>query len=211
MRVYETFRSIQGETSTAGRPMFFIRTALCDLRCTWCDTAYAFEGGAEASVDELVGLAHASGLGAVTLTGGEPLLQPDAPELVQRLLDEGFDVQVETSGARDISPIDSRACRIVDMKCPGSGEGNSFLASNTDALTARDEVKFVIAHRDDFEWARSQILELDLPRRCNVLFSPAWGLCSPRDLAAWILDDGLDVRLGIQIHKVIWEPDTRGV
>ena len=211
MRIHEVFASIQGETSGAGVPTLFIRTTGCNLRCVWCDTSDAFEGGAERSVEELVAEARRSGLENVTLTGGEPLLQGDAPELVGRLLDAGLDVQVETNGSLDVSCLDRRARRIVDLKPPGSGEEATFLESNLAQLSNRDEVKMVLTSRADYDWARARIASLNLTERAQVLLAPAWGQLDPKLLARWILDARLPVRLCLQIHKLIWGPDARGV
>ncbi|MAE71715.1 MAG: 7-carboxy-7-deazaguanine synthase QueE [Gemmatimonadetes bacterium] len=211
MRVHEVFASIQGETSRAGLPTFFIRTTGCNLRCAWCDTTEAFEGGEERSVEELVAKARSSGLENVTLTGGEPLLQSDAPKLVEQLLDAGLDVQIETNGSLDISPLDRRASRIIDMKPPGSGEETAFLESNLEELSSRDEVKMVLRDRADYEWAIERIGSLRLAEPTKVLLAPAWGELDPKALARWILDDRLPVRLNLQIHKTIWGGDARGV
>lgn len=211
MRIFEIFESVQGETSRSGLPMLFIRTSACNLRCTWCDTTHAYHGGVEHSVAELVERAEQSGLRHVTLTGGEPLLQPDAPELLRLLLDRDFDVQIETNGSISIKGLDPRVRRIVDMKPPASGEAHRFLASNLDELTQNDELKFVLFDRSDYEWARDRVRRLSLESRCPVLFSPAWDQLAPADLVAWILEDRLPVRLNLQLHKIIWGPHVQGV
>lgn len=211
MRVFEIFSSIQGETTRTGLPMLFIRTAGCNLRCRWCDTQYAYEGGTEYSVEDLVARVEASGLHHVTLTGGEPLLQPDAPELVRALIDRSLEVQVETGGSLDIGVIDPRARRIVDIKAPGSGIESPWNAVNSTRLTAHDEIKIVVVDEDDYRWSRRFLDRERLWDRCPILLSPAWGLCDPADLAGWILRDRLPVRLNLQIHKYIWHPDRRGV
>ncbi len=211
MRVHEVFASIQGETSRAGLPTLFIRTTGCNLRCRWCDTTEAYEGGEERSVAELVAEALESGLENVTLTGGEPLLQSDAPDLVEQLLDAGLDVQIETNGSLDISCLDRRASRIVDLKPPGSGEETAFLESNLEQLSERDEARMVLRDRADYEWGVARIRSLRLSERAKVSLAPAWGELDPKLLARWILDDRLPVRLDLQIHKTIWGGDARGV
>ena len=223
LRVNETFHSIQGEGLRAGEPCFFIRLSGCPLRCAWCDTAYAFREGAPRSIGSLVDEARRVACPLVQVTGGEPLAQRGCLTLVRALCDAGFTVTIETSGALDISPLDARCVRIMDLKCPASGEAGRNLWSNIAHLTRRDEVKFVIADRGDYEWARERLHEHQLHERvAAVLMSAAWaqpagaeiagsaGLPA-RDLAAWILTDRLPVRLQSQLHKVIWDPATRGV
>ena len=223
LRIHETFHSIQGEGSRAGLPCFFIRLAGCPLRCHWCDTSYAFREGAPRPIASLLEEARRAACPLVQVTGGEPLAQKGCLTLVRRLCDAGFETTIETSGALDIALLDARCVRIMDLKCPGSGEVRRNLWSNIGHLTRRDEVKFVIADRADYEWARERVAEHGLATRVGcVLMSAAWpqaanaeirgaaGL-SARDLAAWILADGLPVRMQSQLHKVIWDPDTRGV
>ncbi|MFM7807140.1 MAG: radical SAM protein [Planctomycetota bacterium] len=223
LRVNETFHSIQGEGLRAGEPCFFIRLTGCPLRCAWCDTAYAFREGAPRSIESLIDEARSVGCPLVQVTGGEPLAQKGCLALVRALCDAGFTVTMETSGALDISPLDPRCVRIMDLKCPASGESNRNLWSNVAHLCRRDEVKFVIADRGDYEWAKARMMEHALVDRvAAVLMSAAWaqpkgaeiagsaGL-SARDLAAWILADGLRVRMQTQLHKIIWDPQTRGV
>jgi len=223
LRVNETFHSIQGEGLRAGEPCFFIRLSGCPLRCAWCDTAYAFREGAPRTIATLIDEARAVGCPLVQVTGGEPLAQKACLTLVRALCDAGFTVTMETSGALDISPLDPRCVRIMDLKCPASGESGRNLWSNLDHLTRRDEVKFVIADRGDYEWARERLAEHALASRvAAVLMSAAWAqpagaeiAGSPglpaRDLAAWILTDRLPVRMQSQLHKVIWDPAARGV
>ena len=217
LRVTEIFHSIQGESTWAGLPCTFVRLTGCPLRCVWCDTAYAFSGGERMSFDEILAEVRARGCGLVELTGGEPLAQAGALDLVDRLLQEGFTVLVETSGAIDIAPLDPRAHRIMDLKCPGSGEMERNLWSNLKHLTARDEVKFVIRDRADYEWARAVIAERGLADRIRrgslnaLLMSPVWAEVNLEEMAGWILEDGLPVRFQTQLHKHIWGPDAKGV
>jgi len=223
LRVNETFHSIQGEGLRAGEPCFFIRLSGCPLRCAWCDTAYAFREGAPRSIRSLVEEARKVGCPVVQVTGGEPLAQKGCLALVRALCDEGFTVTMETSGALDISPLDARCVRIMDLKCPASGEADRNLWSQYLQAVRRDEVKFVVADRADYEWARDRMAEHALVDRVGcVLMSAAWpqvgnteirgspGL-EPADLAAWILADRLPVRMQSQLHKVIWDPQARGV
>jgi 7-carboxy-7-deazaguanine synthase len=217
LRVTEIFHSIQGESTWAGLPCTFVRLTGCPLRCVWCDTEYAFHGGEKLALTEIVERVEGVGASLVEITGGEPLVQPGAFRLAARLMDKGFRVLVETSGAVDVSALDRRAHKIMDLKCPGSGEVEKNLWSNLDHLTARDEVKFVVKDRSDFEWARSVIRERRLDGAVvegslnALLISPVWGTMDPLELAHWILEDGLPVRLQLQLHKLIWEPGTRGV
>jgi len=216
LRITEIFHSIQGESSRAGLPCTFVRLTGCPLRCVWCDTEYAFHGGERMALDEIVARVESIGTPLVEVTGGEPLAHRPAFTLVRMLLDRGFTVLVETSGAIDISPLDPRAHRIMDLKCPGSGEMARNLWSNLEHLTAADEVKFVIADRADYDWATSVVLERLAPllqsgRLGAVLFSPVWDRLDLKDLAAWILADRLPVRYQIQMHKVIWGANVPGV
>ncbi len=217
LRITEIFHSIQGESTWSGLPCTFVRLTGCPLRCVWCDTEYAFHGGDRLTLDEIVAAVESIGTPLVEITGGEPLAHPNAYLLTERLLDGGFTVLVETSGAFDVAPLDPRAHRIMDLKCPGSGESGKNLWENLDHLTGRDEVKFVVLDRADYEWARDTISERGLDRRReegslgDLLMSPVWGTCDITDLASWILDDRLPVRLQTQLHKHIWEPDARGV
>jgi 7-carboxy-7-deazaguanine synthase len=222
MVITEIFRSIQGESTYAGLPCIFVRLTGCNLRCTWCDTAYAFHGGKKMSVDEVTERVNelAGGQSAIVeLTGGEPLLQPEAVPLAQRLLAASHTVLVETSGERPIDALPREVVKIVDVKCPDSGEGGTFRMENFDALDAKDEVKFVIASRRDYEFSREFTREHNLAQRVRqVLFSPVfvdpkgtWQGLDARLLAEWILEDRLPVRLGLQLHKFIWDPATQGV
>lgn len=225
MVITEIFKSIQGEGTRAGLPCIFIRLTGCNLRCTWCDTAYAFHGGTKYSVNEIVDKVHLlagdtlSATGLVEITGGEPLLQPETPELAQKLLAAGYTVMIETSGERFIGNLPRGVVKIVDVKCPDSGEPDTFNAANLDALGQDDEIKFVIASRRDYDFARNFTREHRLVERVReVLFSPVfpdpeghWPGLNARELVEWILADGLPVRLGLQLHKFVWDPATKGV
>jgi 7-carboxy-7-deazaguanine synthase len=210
--VNEIFFSIQGESTLAGRPCAFVRLTGCNLRCVWCDTHYAFHEGRRMTVGEIVEAVGALGGDLVEITGGEPLLQEGVYALMNELLARAMTVMIETSGALDIGRIDPRVIRVVDLKCPASGESARNLWSNIELLTRRDEVKFVLSDRADYEWAREMIRRHDLAARVNaVLMSCAFGRLEPARLAAWILADRLPVRLQLQAHKYIWPPDARGV
>lgn len=230
MIITEIFKSIQGEGTRAGLPCIFVRLTGCNLRCKWCDTAYAFYGGTKygldqviAKVDELAGVAEPSGgksaVRLVEITGGEPLLQRETPELALQLLDSGYTTMIETSGERFIGTLPREVIKIVDVKCPDSGEGGTFDMANLEALSGRDEVKFVVASRRDYEFAREFTREHKLNERVNqVLLSPvfpdaagAWSGLDARELVEWILADQLPVRLGLQLHKFVWDPATKGV
>ena len=217
LRVTEVFHSIQGEGTWAGLPCTFIRLTGCPLRCTWCDTEYAFHGGEKRTLDDLVEEVARIGTPLVELTGGEPLIHRNAFVLAERLLDAGCTVLVETSGAVDVAPLDPRAHKIMDLKAPGSGEASWNLWSNLDHLTARDEVKVVLKDRADYEWARDQVRLRGLDERLArgelraILFSPVWGELDFQALAEWILEDRLPVRYQLQLHKLIWGPNVPGV
>ena len=211
MRVTEIFHSIQGESSYAGQPCVFVRLTGCPLRCTWCDTDYAFYGGHECSIDETLAKVHTYGCRLVEVTGGEPLAQPESLPFMTRLCDADYTVLLETSGAVDIAPVDPRVHVILDVKCPGSGMTDHMHWPNLSQLTAKDEVKFVLADRADYDWAREILAQYDVDSRCPVLFSPVFGSLDVRLLAEWILTDRLPVRFQLQMHKYIWAPDMRGV
>lgn len=211
LTVNETFFSIQGEGTRAGQPCVFVRLTGCPLRCAWCDTAYAFHEGQRRSVDEVVRDIGRHPCRRVLVTGGEPLAQPAAFALVKRLLDDGWEVLVETSGHVSLDGLDRRAVTILDVKAPGSGETHRMEWGNLDLLATGDEVKFVLADRADYEWSRALVREKGLSARCVVLFSPVHGVLDPGDLGRWILDDGLDVRLQVQLHKYLWPGALRGV
>lgn len=225
MVITEIFKSIQGEGTRAGRPCIFVRLTGCNLRCTWCDTAYAFHGGTKCSLDDVVAqvneLAGESSprVSLVEITGGEPLLQPETPALAEKLLSSGYIVMIETSGERHVGVLPQEVIKIVDVKCPDSGEADTFNPANLESVDARDEIKFVISSRRDFEFARDFTARHQLTNRVGeVIFSPvfadpgsAWPWLDPRELAEWILAEGLPVRLGLQLHKFIWDPAMKGV
>jgi 7-carboxy-7-deazaguanine synthase len=209
--VNEVFLSIQGEGTRAGRPCVFVRLTGCPLRCVWCDTAYAFHEGRRRDVDDLVAEAESHPTRLVCVTGGEPLAQPEAFDLVKRLADRGFEVVVETSGHVSLERLDPRAVAVMDVKTPGSGEVSRMEWTNLDRLRPTDEAKLVLDGRGDYEWARDLVRERDLAARCTVLFSPVHGALDPGTLGRWILEDGLPVRLQVQLHKVLWPGVERGV
>jgi 7-carboxy-7-deazaguanine synthase len=211
MKVCEIFASIQGESSYAGVPCTFIRMSGCNLRCSYCDTVYAYEEGTELTEGEIMGKVHAIGLKTVEITGGEPLLQRGVLALTKRLLEHGFRVLMETNGSQDIRHVDRRAVLIPDVKTPGSGMANTFLMSNLGLLRPVDELKFVITGREDYEWSRNFAKEHSLTGKCTLLFSPAFGILDARDLSKWMIDDRLEARLNLQLHKYIYGPDVRGV
>jgi 7-carboxy-7-deazaguanine synthase len=213
LRVVEIYRSIQGESTYAGWPCVFVRLAGCDIRCGYCDEEHALsrDVGESLSLGEIEARIERLETNLVELTGGEPLLQEATPELVRRLLDRGSQVLIETGGHRDISVLDPRASAIVDVKTPGSGMARRNDLENLNRLRPGDELKFVLMDRADYEWARALVETHDLTTRCPVHFSPVHGQLDPRDLSKWILDDALNVRLNLQLHKYIWHPDAKGV
>lgn len=226
MHIIEIYKSVQGESSFAGLPCIFVRLAGCNLRCSWCDSEYTFTGGRKMSLDEVINAVKKLGeVKLVEITGGEPMLQErEVVPLIDRLLSDGYEVLIETSGERPLAAVPKAVHKIVDVKCPASGEGGSFRTENLETLTVGDEIKFVIADRADYEFARDFVREYALEQRVHdVLFSPAFRkdagperdasncLLDPKELVEWILEDGLNVRLGLQIHKFIWEPMTKGV
>jgi 7-carboxy-7-deazaguanine synthase len=217
LAITEIFHSIQGESTWAGAPCTFVRLTGCPLRCVWCDTAYAFHGGERMSLDHIVAEVRSRSASLVQITGGEPLAQPAAGELAQTLLGEGYTVLVETSGAIDVSGLDPRVHKIMDLKCPGSGESERNRWENLDHLTERDEIKFVVKDRADYEWARETIRERGLDRRVEdgslraLLMSPVWGEIDLEELTAWILEDALPVRFQLQLHKLVWGHERQGV
>jgi 7-carboxy-7-deazaguanine synthase len=213
LRVVEIYRSIQGESTYAGWPCVFVRLAGCDIRCGYCDEEHALsrDVGESLSLGEIEARIERLETNLVELTGGEPLLQEATPELVRRLLDRGSQVLIETGGHRDISVLDPRASAIVDVKTPGSGMARRNDPENLNRLRPGDELKFVLMDRADYEWARALVETRDLTARCPVHFSPVHGQLDPRDLSKWILDDALNVRLNLQLHKYIWHPDAKGV
>jgi 7-carboxy-7-deazaguanine synthase len=211
LRVNEIFYSIQGEGTRAGRPSVFVRLTGCPLRCVWCDTAYAFDEGERRGLDDVVAEAEAHPCRLVCITGGEPLAQPAAFDLVRRLLDRGWEVVVETSGHVSLARLDPRAVAVMDVKAPGSGEAHRMDWENLARLKRRDEVKVVLEGREDYEWARGLVRERALAERCAVLFSPVHGQLEPGQLARWVLEDALPVRVQVQLHKVLWPGVHRGV
>ena len=211
LKVHEIFYSLQGESTRAGRPCVLVRLTGCQMRCTWCDSEYAFYEGRWATLEEVTAEVEAFGCDLVEVTGGEPLLQPGCLPLLTRLCDAGHEVLLETGGGLDVSRVDPRVRRIVDIKCPASGEADANLWSNLDHLRPTDELKLVVADRADYEWARERIDEHDLPAICPVSLSPVFGAVDPRELAEWVLQDRLRVRLQLQLHKLLWGPDATGV
>ena len=212
MVITEIFKSIQGESTFAGLPCVFVRLTGCNLRCHWCDTAYAFHGGQKMSVDEVMARVREFGGKLVEITGGEPLLQEDIYPLTERLLAEKFQVLIETSGERSIRRLPRAVIKVMDVKCPGSGEGGRFCFDNLEVLERKDQVKFVIADETDYRYACDFMAAQELGKRVDeIILSPVFGQMPPRQLAEWILRDGLRVRMGMQIHKFIWEPQARGV
>src|SRR3954452_13031483 len=212
LTINEIYHSIQGESTWAGQPCVFVRLTFCNLRCSYCDTEYAFYEGKKQTLNEIVAQVATFGCPLVEITGGEPLLQKNVLPLMTMLCDAGYTVLLETSGAHDISPVDARVHRIMDLKTPGSAEVDKNLWSNLEHLTERDEVKFVIGSREDYEWSLDKVRRFDLSKRCRtVLFSPIFGRIDPRQIVEWILADRLDIRFQLQMHKFIWTPTTRGV
>jgi 7-carboxy-7-deazaguanine synthase len=211
LTVNEIFSSIEGETSVAGWPATFIRLAGCNLRCVWCDTKYAWEEGSEISIHDIVEEAKGLGMRRVVVTGGEPLIQGETFDLIKTLADEGFDVFVETNGSKDIDPIDKRAKVRLDLKSPSSGSTDYILWDNIGKLKIGDEIKIVIAGPEDYSWAKDIIRDNNLLSICPVNLTPEVGHIQPHLLAKWIVDDRLDIRLNLQLHKVIWHPEARGV
>ncbi len=212
LRINEMFHSVQGESSRAGEPCVFVRLTGCGLRCTYCDTEYAFYEGVDRSIDDVVAEVTHFGTRLVEITGGEPLEQEAVYQLMESLLEQGFDLMLETGGHMDISRVDTRVKRIVDLKTPASGMMHRNDYHNVDRLTPHDEIKFVIADRTDYEWAREQITERRLAERCgHILLSPVHGSLALNDLASWILEDHLPVKMQVQLHKLIWPAAMRGV
>lgn len=212
MRIEEIFHSIQGEGTRRGRPCTFVRLTGCPLRCVWCDTAYAFAGGEDMTLDAIVARVGAHPTKLVCVTGGEPLAQDAVHDLMRRLADDGYEVVLETSGALDATGVDPRVVRILDLKAPGSGESHRVHAPTFEALRPTDEIKFVLADRADYAWARDEIAARGLNGRvAAILMSPVWDTLPPADLAAWILEDGLEVVLQLQEHKILWPGVEKGV
>jgi 7-carboxy-7-deazaguanine synthase len=209
--INEIFHSIQGESSHMGRPCVFIRLTYCNLRCSYCDTEYAFYEGNEMSIDEILGIVRGYNCKLVEVTGGEPLWQENVHGLMRQLCDQGYEVLLETGGSLSIASVDPRVQRIVDFKCPSSKMVKKNLWENVQYLKNSDEVKFVIGDREDYEWAKEKIEEHGLTRRCPVLMSVVFGELEPLQLAEWMLEDKLNVRFQLQMHKYIWKPEARGV
>lgn len=204
LRLTEIFFSLQGEAARAGLPTVFVRLTGCPLRCVWCDTTYSFSGGEPATIDSILARVAKYPARQVCVTGGEPLAQKECLPLLSALCDAGYEISLETSGALDIAGVDPRVARVMDLKAPDSGEGDKNRWENLGLLTPRDEIKIVIASRTDYDWARKLIDERRLDALCPVLLSPAQGLVDPTALAEWILEDGLNVRFQLQLHKLLW-------
>ena len=211
LQVNEIFYSIQGESTFSGRPCVFVRLTGCNLRCRWCDTAYAFYDGETHTVERVLEQVRAYKCPLVEITGGEPLLQGEVHSLIDRLLLEGYEVLVETGGSLDVGRLDPRVVKILDLKAPGSGMDRLNNLDNLQYLDRKDQVKFVVADRRDYGWAKQIMAEHALAEKAQVLFSPVFGELDPRELAEWILADRLPVRLQIQLHKYLWDPNQRGV
>ncbi len=211
LRVTEIFASIQGETSYVGLPFVFVRLTGCNLRCRYCDTTYAYDSGEEFPLVDIMERVEIFGIPRITITGGEPLLQPEAYDLVTTFLDRRFTVLVETNGTVPLASLDPRAVKVMDVKCPGSGEDRKMLWENFSALTPRDEVKFVIASEEDYRYAKEVLARHCVKAPYQVLFSPAFGFLSPEKLAGWMVGDRLTARFQLQLHKLVWGPDARGV
>ena len=211
MKICELFTSIQGESSFAGMPCFFIRLSGCNLRCSYCDTTYAYEDGIEFTEEEILKKVRNAGMNLVEVTGGEPLIQPEVYHMIQMLLEEGRSVLLETNGSQSIRGVDRRAIIILDIKTPGSGMSGRMDFSNLDAIGKRDEVKFVITDRNDYEWAKDIMHTFRLAQKCSLLISPAFGFTRAEDLARWMIDDRLPARLNLQLHKYIFGSEKRRV
>ena len=211
LKINEIFYSIQGESSAAGLPTTFVRLTGCNLRCTYCDTEYAFYKGEDFTIEKAIRKVEEHGCNLVEVTGGEPLMQKDVFPFMTQLCDKGFDVMLETSGSLPIEKVDKRVKIIMDLKTPSSGMMNKNLYENIEYLKPNDEVKFVIGTQEDYNWSKEQIEKFGLTEKANVLFSPVFNSIEPKQIVEWILNDKLNVRFQLQIHKYIWEPETRGV
>ncbi len=209
LRITEIFHSLQGESNTVGLPTVFIRLTGCPLRCVYCDTAYAFTGGKKIEIDAVIAQAEQYGTQYITVTGGEPLAQPACLELMTKLLNKGYRVSLETSGALDVSEVDQRVVKVMDLKTPSSGELTKNRYQNIEYLTQKDQLKFVIGNDEDYHWSKAILTEYDLPNRCEILFSPVMGQQNPTELAEKILKDRLPVRFQLQLHKILWD-DAQG-
>jgi 7-carboxy-7-deazaguanine synthase len=204
LKIHEIFHSLQGESTRVGLPTVFVRLTGCPLRCGYCDTAYAFQGGKNMSLEQILDKVGGYGAKYVTVTGGEPLAQKECIPLLEKLCDAGYSVSLETSGAMDTSKVDERVSVILDIKTPGSGEEKKNLWSNLDRIKPTDEVKFVLCGREDYDWARQVLAEHSIADKCTVLFSPVYSQLNPTDLAGWVLQDRLPVRMQVQLHKILW-------
>ncbi len=204
LKIYEIFHSLQGETSRIGLPTVFVRLTGCPMRCTYCDTEYAFSGGSNMEIAEILQKVAEFGTKYVTVTGGEPLAQKACYVLLQALCDAGYSVSLETGGAMDILPVDNRVSVILDIKTPASNEEKNMLWSNVEHIQPKDEIKFVLCNRADYAWAKAKLTELKLIEKCPILFSPSYHDLSAATLAAWVLEDKLPVRMQIQLHKILW-------
>jgi 7-carboxy-7-deazaguanine synthase len=211
LKINEIYHSIQGEGSSAGLPCVFVRLTYCNLRCTYCDTEYAFYDGEEKSIDEIISEVKKYNCNLVEVTGGEPLFQEECYNLLKRLCDEGFDVLLETAGNMPIESVDDRVKIIMDLKCPSSGMEKKNLYDNIDHIKPTDEIKFVIGSREDYDWTKDIMNNYNLNTKCQILFSVVFGELEPITLVNWILEDKLDVRFQLQMHKYIWHPETKGV
>ena len=211
LKVNEIYYSVQGESTSVGLPCVFVRLTYCNLRCTYCDTEYAFYEGKEKSIEEIVEEVKKFGCKLVEVTGGEPLFQEESFPLMKRLCDEGFDAMLETGGSLSIENVDERVKIIMDLKCPSSGMLKKNIYENVNYLKSSDELKFVIGNREDYDWAKGIIVKYDLMGKCSILFSVVFGELEPITLVNWILEDKLDVRFQLQMHKYIWHPETKGV
>ncbi|TNE90758.1 MAG: radical SAM protein [Deltaproteobacteria bacterium] len=211
LRISEIYASVQGESTHVGKPCVFVRLTGCNLRCSWCDSVFTFTGGEMRRIDDIVADAHAFGIHTIEVTGGEPLVQKNAPELMRRLVDLGHEVLLETSGSVSIAEVPPEVHVIMDLKAPASGEAERNLWSNLDLLQPHHEVKIVVASREDYEWAREVVRTRAVHERCPVMISPAWGLVDLAALAEWIVEDRLPVRMQLQLHKVVWGAEAQGV
>lgn len=204
IKIYEIFYSLQGETSRMGLPTVFVRLTGCPMRCRYCDTAYAFSGGSNQTVGEILAQVASYNARYVTVTGGEPLAQKECHDLLKALCDVGYSVSLETGGAMEIAKVDPRVSVILDIKTPASGEEENNLWDNLSYIRVKDEIKFVLCDRADYDWAKQRLVALKLPERCPVLFSPSYHTLPPAELAAWVLEDKLPVRMQLQLHKILW-------
>jgi len=211
LKVNEIFFSIQGESSRTGLPCVFVRLTYCNLRCSYCDTEYAFYEGSDFSIDEIINKVKSYSCNLVEITGGEPLMQNECLNLMKKLCDSGFDVMLETGGSLPIDSVDPRVMIIMDLKCPSSGMMKKNLYDNIELLKKIDEVKFVISNREDYDWSKEILTKYQINKKCDILFSVVFGLLEPITIVNWILEDKLNVRFQLQMHKFIWHPETKGV